>query len=95
MAASAKPRQVLECLSLIGKQSHIEKLKTNEGCRMSVITMLKAQITKRNIIPNEDLVHAGMNSLLACEEIDEEIYGLLKEFMQICLFPQVDFKHYS
>ena len=92
MAASAKPRQVLECLNLIGKESHIEKLKSNEGCRMSVITMLTAQIAKRNIVPNIDLVRAGMNGLLACQGIDEEIYGLLKEFMQICLFPQSDYQ---
>ena len=92
MAASAKPRQVLECLNLIGESSHIEKLKSNEGCRMSVITMLTAQISKRNIIPNVDLVRAGMNGLLACQGIDEEIYRLLKEFMQICLFPQSDYQ---
>ena len=95
MAASAKPRQVLECLNLIGKPSHIEKLKSNEGCRISVITMLTAQISKRNIIPNLDLVRAGMNGLLACQGIDEEIYRLLKEFMQICYFLNQIIRKYS
>ena len=78
MAASAKPRQVLECLNLIGKPSHIEKLKSNEGCRMSVITMLTAQISKRNI--------ANLNwFVIQIHNFDNVINALFQDIRIFCL----------
>ena len=94
MAASAKSRQVSECLALLNSPLKIQKLKTDTSCRESVITMLETKVQKPllSMASDADILNHSLNAIIASEIVDQEIHALLLRFLQATYFPAESYK---